>query len=212
MSLKLKSKTVSKILLKNLKYTITCLLYISLFAVGGDVCRPPLISFDVHREELKDGWLHTTGGTAYETRVIEVDYYDNRRIDDTLFSSQGQVTLINALTPTRRIKYRHRVPIKRGVYIISQDSVDYEVCASDGEVIFYIENIVEVGLPYTQEWTYSVEIDPYGDFNDDGCVNGYDLGMMFAGWGMSGETDINNDGITDGQDLGIFFENWDNDC
>ena len=182
-------------------------------SVAQEVCRPPLVSFGVHREELKDGWLHTTGGTAYETRVVEVDYYDNRRIDDTLFSSQGQVTLTNtSSTYYRRIKYRHRVQIKRGDYTITQDSTDYEVCASDGEVIFYVEKILQTGVPYTQEWTYSVEIDPYGDFNDDGCVNGYDLGMMFAGWGMDGETDINNDGVTDGQDLGIFFENWKNDC
>ncbi len=177
-------------------------------SAAQEVCRPPLVSFGVHREELKDGWLHTTGGTAHETRVVEVDYYDNRLIDDTLFSSQGQVTLINTLTPTRRIKYRHRVPIKRGVYTISQDSVDYEVCASDGEVIFYIENIVEVGVPYTLEWTYSVDIEPWGDFNGDGYIDGYDLGMLFAGWGMDGATDINGDGITDGTDLGIILENW----
>ena len=178
-------------------------------SVAQEVCRPPLISFGVHREELKDGWLHTTGGTAYETRVVEVDYYDNRRIDDTLFSSQGQVTLTNTSTTPRRIKYRHHVPIKRGEYTITQDSTDYEVCAFDGEVIFYFEKgLQRIGVPYTQEWTYSVEIQPYGDFNNDGDIDGYDLGMMFAGWGMDGETDINDDGVTNGLDLGILLENW----
>ncbi len=177
-------------------------------SAAQEVCRPPLVSFDVHREQLKDGWLHTTGGTAYETRVIEVDYYDHRLIDDTLFSSQGQVTLTNTSATSRRIKYRHRVPIKKGEYTISQDSTDYEVCVDDGQVIFYTEKTLQIGVPYTQEWTYSVEIQPYGDFNNDGDIDGYDLGMMFAGWGMEGETDINGDGITDGIDLGILLENW----
>ena len=70
-------------------------------SVAQEVCRPPLIFFDVHREELKDGWLHTTGGSAYETRITEVDYYDNRPIVDSLFSSQGQVTLTNVSSTSR---------------------------------------------------------------------------------------------------------------
>ena len=177
-------------------------------SAAQEVCRPPLVSFDVHREELKDGWLHTTGGSVYETRVTQVDYYDNRRIVDTLFSSQGQVTLTNTSATSRRIKYRHSVPVNNGTYTISQDSVDYEVCASDGKIIFYTEHTLQIGVPYTQEWTYSVEIQPYGDFNNDGDIDGSDLGMMFAGWGMDGETDINDDGITDGVDLGIVLENW----
>ena len=178
-------------------------------SVAQEVCRPPLVSFDVHREQLKDGWLYTTGGTAYETRVTQVDYYDNRRIVDTLFSSQGQVTLTNVSSTSRIIKYRHRVSIKRGTYTISQDSTDYEVCVDDGQVIFYYESpALQIGVPYVQEWTYSVEIQPYGDFNNDGDINGSDLGMMFANWGMVGVTDINNDEITDGIDLGILLENW----
>jgi len=177
-------------------------------SVAQEVCRPPLVSFDVHREELKDGWLHTTGGAAYETRVTEVDYYDNRRIDDTLFSSQGQVTLTNTSATSRKIKYRHHVSIRRGEYTVSQDSTDYEVCASDGKVIFYVEKILQIGVPYTQEWTYSIEIQPYGDIDGDGFINGSDLGMLFAGWGMDGETDLNKDGTTDGLDLGIILTNW----
>ena len=179
-------------------------------SVAQEVCHPPLVSFDVHRDELKDGWLHTTGGAAYETRVIEVDYYDNRRIADTLFSSQGQAILTNTSSSPnyRKVKYRHRVSIKRGEYTVSQDSIDYEVCASDGEVIFYVEKVIQAGGSYTQEWTYSVDIEPWGDFNGDGYIDGYDLGMLFAGWGMDGATDINDDGVTDGIDLGIILENW----
>ena len=178
-------------------------------SVAQEVCRPPLVSFDVHREELKDGWLHTTGGSAYETRVTQVDYYDNRRIADTYFSSQGQVTLTNTSITSRRIKYRHSIPVKKGIYIISQDSTDYEVCASDGKIIFYTEHTLQIGVPYTQEWTYSVEIQPYGDIDGDGCVNGRDLGLFFGDWGTDIEqSDFNQDGEVNGVDLGILLENW----
>jgi hypothetical protein len=41
-----------------------------------------------------------------------------------------------------------------------------------------------------------------GDFNDDGLVNGGDLGLLLAGWNSPGCTDLNTDDITDGGDLG----------
>tara|TARA_R100001082_G_scaffold105064_1_gene76897 strand:- start:1306 stop:1899 length:594 start_codon:yes stop_codon:yes gene_type:complete len=182
------------------------------FVVGGEeeFCRPPLVSFGVHREELKDGWLHTTGGTAYETRVIDVDYIDNRRLYPLLFSSQGQVTLTNSLSPPffRKIKYRHTVPIKKGDYIISQDSMDYEVCAEDGKIIFYYEKVISYNSPHTQEWAYSVEIEPWGDINQDGRINGGDLGLLFGQWGTDSTADFNSDGIVDAQDLSILLINW----
>ena len=182
-----------------------------LTAVGQEVCRPPLESFGVHRLELENGYLHTTGGVARETRVVEVDYYDNRRIVTDLFDSQGTVTLTNVTNAdnrSRRIKYRHRVDVPRGEYTITQHDTDYEVCAHDGEIIFYTDIVLANGASHTRDWLYTVEIERYGDFNGDGFIDGYDLGMLFAGWGMDGETDINGDGITDGEDMGILLENW----
>ena len=182
-----------------------------LTAVGQEVCRPPLESFGVHRLELENGYLHTTGGVARETRVVEVDYYDNRRIVTDLFDSQGTVTLTNVTNAdnrSRRIKYRHRVDVPRGEYTITQHDTDYEVCAHDGEIIFYTDIVLANGASHTRDWVYTVEIERYGDFNGDGFIDGYDLGMLFAGWGMDGETDINGDGITNGEDMGILLENW----
>ena len=182
-----------------------------LTAVGQEVCRPPLESFGVHRLELENGYLHTTGGVARETRVVEVDYYDNRRIVTDLFDSQGTVTLTNVTNAdnrSRRIKYRHRVDVPRGEYTITQHDTDYEVCAHDGEIIFYTDIVLANGASHIRDWLYTVEIERYGDFNGDGFIDGYDLGMLFAGWGMDGETDINGDGITNGEDMGILLENW----
>ena len=182
-------------------------------SVAQEVCRPPLVSFDVHRLELKNGYTHSTGGVARETRVIEVDYIDNRRIIGDFFESQGTVILTNVVNTdnlSRRIKYRHHVSVPRGEYTISQHDTDYEVCVDDGKVIFYTDVVLANGASHTRDWMYTIEIQRYGDFNNDGLVNGYDLGMLFAGWGSS-EGDLNGDGITDAADLGILLENWRDD-
>lgn len=182
----------------------------------AQICPPPLFPFGVHREVLSDGWTHTTGGAAYETRVIEVDYFDNREIVTISLESQGQVTLTNAGQGDgsyRRVKYRQKMEVPRGNYTISQghSTDNYEVCAEDGVVTLVVEKVLIHDSSHTQEWVFTVEIEPWGDLNGDGCINGYDLGLFFGGWGMPGESDFNEDGITDGEDFAIFLENW-NDC
>ena len=179
-----------------------------LTAVGQEVCRPPLESFGVHRLELENGYLHTTGGVARESRVVEVDYIDNRRIVTDLFDSQGTVTLTNMTNQARRIKYRHQVTVPIGDYTITQHDTDYEVCADNGQVTFYTDVVLATGVPFTKDWVYTVEVDPWGDLNDDGDIDGYDLGMMFSQWGMNGVADFNSDGIVDAEDLGILLTNW----
>ena len=181
---------------------------------GQEVCRPSLVSFGIHREELPDGWLHSTGGMVNETRMLEVDYFDNRRIDQFEFNSQGWVDLTAISEENRKIKYRHKVPINLGDYTISQDSTDYEVCASDGNVTFYCERVVLTGETERVEWAYTVEITPYGDLNGDECINARDLGLLLGEWGVEGSpADFNNDGTVDPTDMGIMLANWKNyDC
>ena len=183
-------------------------------SMAQEACRPPLVSFGVHREELKDGWLHTTGGMVNDTRMIELDYFDNRRIDQFEFNSQGWVDLTAISENNRRLKYRHRVPASFGEYIVHQDSIDYEVCASNGNIVFYCEKAVSSGETERVEWAYTVEITPWGDLDGDNCINGSDLGLMFGEWGLSeSSADFNGDGIVDSVDLGIILANWKNyDC
>jgi predicted outer membrane repeat protein len=48
-----------------------------------------------------------------------------------------------------------------------------------------------------------------GDINDDGIVNGSDLGALLGAWGPgSGAADLNNDGIVNGSDLGALLGAW----
>ena len=185
---------------------------------GQDVCHPELTPFEVHRLQLEDGWLHTTGGMANESRVIEVDYLDNRRIDVFEFICYGSVTLTNAnpdldSNAGRRVKFRQRVPINRGPnYTILTDTNEIDVCVQDdGEtanVIMYTDETLEPGESHTQEWYYSVTIDRFGDLNGDGCINSMDLGLLFAEWGGSGVADFDADGVVGAYDMGVLLANW----
>ena len=47
------------------------------------------------------------------------------------------------------------------------------------------------------------------DFNGDGTVNGADLGVLLASWGLPATgTDMNSDGTVDGADLGVLLASW----
>lgn len=190
------------------------------FSMGSqEVCHPELVPFEVHRLELEDGWLHTTGGVATETRVMEVDYLDNRRIDVFEFICYGSVTLTNAdqdpdSSVGRRVKFRQSVPIKRGPdYTIYQDTNEIDICVQeDGEttsVIMYTDETLEPGESHTQEFYYSVTIGRFGDLNGDGCINSYDTGILLSEWGStSSEADFNGDGVVSAYDFGILLANW----
>jgi hypothetical protein len=49
-----------------------------------------------------------------------------------------------------------------------------------------------------------------GDLNDDGVINGADLGQLLSSWGrcVACAADTNSDGRVDGLDLGVLLGNW----
>ncbi len=49
-----------------------------------------------------------------------------------------------------------------------------------------------------------------GDLNDDGQVNGADLGFIIAAWGPCGDcnADLDGNGLVDGGDLGLMIAGW----
>jgi len=53
-----------------------------------------------------------------------------------------------------------------------------------------------------------IRIGADADLNDDGVVNGADLGILLSAWGSSGPGDFNGDGVVDGADLGILLSQW----
>ncbi|MEC8559992.1 MAG: alpha-amylase family glycosyl hydrolase, partial [Planctomycetota bacterium] len=48
-----------------------------------------------------------------------------------------------------------------------------------------------------------------GDYNDDGLVNGFDLGLLLGVWGMDSQLyDLNGDLLVNGADLSMLLANW----
>jgi hypothetical protein len=47
-----------------------------------------------------------------------------------------------------------------------------------------------------------------GDLNQDGAVDGADLGILLGDWGQSTASDIDNSGFVDGSDLGLLLGAW----
>ncbi|MCA9283643.1 MAG: hypothetical protein KDA22_00400 [Phycisphaerales bacterium] len=47
------------------------------------------------------------------------------------------------------------------------------------------------------------------DLNGDGSIDGADLGLLLADWGvLGGDADLNGDGVVDGTDLGLLLSDW----
>jgi len=49
----------------------------------------------------------------------------------------------------------------------------------------------------------------FGDLNNDGLVDGADLGQLLAAWGTDDSAaDLDGDGTVDGADLGLLLAAW----
>jgi hypothetical protein len=77
-----------------------------------------------------------------------------------------------------------------------------------GEVasVYFREDFFALGL--SGRLTMDVEIGIDADLNDDGAVDGADLGLLLSSWGTPGQGDLNGDGNTDGSDLGLLLSEW----
>ena len=49
------------------------------------------------------------------------------------------------------------------------------------------------------------------DFNNDGIIDGADMGLLLSGWSTP-ETDLDGNGTTDGGDLGLLLSLFNTDC
>lgn len=68
--------------------------------------------------------------------------------------------------------------------------------------------------PTSDDWRVTlvineVQVPCIGDLNEDGTVNGADLGLFLSSWGTSPcGADLNGDGICNGADLGVLLSAW----
>jgi hypothetical protein len=60
------------------------------------------------------------------------------------------------------------------------------------------------------DWRLELSVTPFrvGDLNDDGAIDGTDLGILLGSWGGTGPADLNEDGIVNADDLGALLGGW----
>lgn len=63
---------------------------------------------------------------------------------------------------------------------------------------------VVLGGTFTGTGDGTITVSLFGDLNEDGSIDGADLGVMLGAWGTDGG-DLNEDGTTDGADFGILL-------
>ena len=70
-------------------------------------------------------------------------------------------------------------------------------------------SIVEAAIDDFRVFRYDCTQASPADLNDDGVVDGNDLGILLGAWGTpGGSADLNQDGIVDGIDLGELLADW----
>ena len=71
-------------------------------------------------------------------------------------------------------------------------------------------SLVEAAIDDLRISATSVGCEPLtpADLNDDGVVDGADLGLLLANWGSPGTGDLDGSGAVDGIDLGLLLGSW----
>ncbi len=131
------------------------------------------------------GFVWTDGGVGISNVTIEAFDAGNVSLGKKMFMSLGDNSSQGTTAEDRFIGIENVGPIKK-VRISSNRAFELDH--------------VQVLVP----------IDPivFGDLNDDGVVDGGDLGILLLNWGGSGLGDFNEDGIIDGADLGDLLNAW----
>lgn len=169
-------------------------------------CPPPLVYFEVDRSTVDDVTT-SVGHHRTPTRLIVVEYRDNRESYERQIWLQGQATLTNGRLKSNIIRYRHTIKVDPWFVPVIPD--DSPVCFDSGKLVGYWEARLGSGESVTIDIGWSVDIYDRADFNQDGLVDAVDLGILLAAWGRYdvGE-DLDQNGVVNGEDLGWFFTRW----
>jgi hypothetical protein len=84
-------------------------------------------------------------------------------------------------------------------FFVPSSDVDRDGVVTPDDLLIVMAHLGACGAPYP------VPRDPCpADFNDDGTVDGADIGLLLAAWNTPAG-DLNGDGVTDGADLGLLL-------
>lgn len=188
-------------------------------------------------ESRGENWFLILGGLGYQ-----VLFKDHLIRDPTIPYSNGVLTvryapesgewsqhLLDAAYPdiysARGELYYHgtesltipMVGLHQGIYLLDEITEPTTIALIYGGILSVGQAIVTSGDTYASNLLFKVIVTPVsvcpGDLNDDGRVDGADLGVLLAYWGPvkspGGEAaDLNHDGIVDGEDLTILLGDW----
>lgn len=100
--------------------------------------------------------------------------------------------------------------------VVNSIDVDFFVQAFNGEILDCNKNgfadLRDIALGVSQDANNDGIPDEcsscQADINGDNFVDGVDLAIILAGWGLPGTSDLDNSGVTDGIDLAIVLAGW----
>ena len=129
-----------------------------------------------------------------ETRIVKADYRDNRSKVEDRFWTSGKVELNNPTMQRRWVGYQCRIELPEGTY----HSSDERLCFEGNTAVFTIRRTIRPGESAVVSWDVEAVRDRFGDLNNDGKINGADLGRLFEGWGVEWGP----------ADLGLLLAQW----
>ena len=169
----------------------------------------PVTTFDVTRTPVEE-YTFTWGVKESENYRIQCAYYDTRGLN--YLEDFGEVTFTNYTDRNRYIRYAHWYDlgvdfdnIEWNVSLSPHTTMEIEVCPVGRKWHLQIKGLVWRNTTTTVSWG-AVGFQT-ADFNEDGQVDGVDLGLLFESWGTE-DRDLTGDGIVDGKDLGVLFVQW----
>lgn len=171
-------------------------------------CAPLERRIPVEREAIA-GWVHTSFETRTDLRRQVVSYMVNHPSATDRVELHGTMTATN-LSKSSIVLCTYRIELEGSCLPYGSVREIGEFCyheASDR----YLLTIESRLLPgQTEVVDFSGHIDTRNDYDldENGIVDGEDLGVLLSSWGGDNVGDINRDGLVDGDDLGLFSAHW----
>ncbi len=157
-----------------------------------------------------DGIQYITSTTKEEnqaTRYVEANY--SRAFFDSGIFVDGDVSFTGRLHPYKQLRFRFTTEVPEGMVPVIYDQ---ELCFDPrvGKIIATYKTHAAAGQTIELDFSWHVDLFKQSDLNQDGIVDGADLGLLMNDWGaIVSNADINLDGIVDGKDLGFLLIQWD---
>jgi len=121
-------------------------------------------------------------------------------------NSWGQLAYLKASNTGAGDWFGFSVAVVGGTVIVGASHESSGATGVDGNQAD--DSLLHAGATYVFDLGIATAIP--GDLNDDGVVDGDDLGTLLGQWGDCAEcsADFNDDGVVDGNDLGALLGNW----